>query len=108
MGLRVDGGSLVEPERMDSMARTTKYSAEIHGRAVDLVFGTEKNQRSPSAAICSVAARATSERLLEWARRAETDACKQPGASSEESVKLRRENMESRRTNEILKDAVGF
>lgn len=90
------------------MVRTTKYSAETHRCAVDLVFGTEENQRSPGAAICSVAARATGETLLESARRAGTNAGKQPGASSEESVELRRENMASRRTNEILKAAVSF
>jgi transposase len=95
------------------MARTTKYSAETRRRAVELVFETEKDHPSQWAAICSVAAKVnvTGETLRKWVRQAETDAGKRPGVSSEESAelkKLRRENVELRRANEILKAASVF
>lgn len=95
------------------MARTTRYSAETRRRAVELVFETEREHSSQWAAICSVAAKmnVTSETLRKWVRQAETDAGKRAGVSSEESAelkRLRRENMELRRSNEILKAAASF
>jgi reverse transcriptase-like protein len=53
----------------------------------------------------------TSETLRRWVRQAEVDGGARPGASSEESVevkRLRRENAELRRANEILKAASAF
>jgi transposase len=53
----------------------------------------------------------SSETLRKWVRQAEVDAGARPGTSSEESAelkRLRRENLELRRANEILKAASAF
>lgn len=94
------------------MARV-KYSPETRRRAVELVFETEKDHESQWAAICSVAAKVnvTSETLRKWVRQAEVDTGRRTGRSSEESEelkRLRRENAELRRANEILKAASAF
>jgi transposase len=94
------------------MARV-KYSPETRRRAVELVFETEKDHESQWAAICSVAAKVnvTSETRRKWVRQAEVDAGRRVGRSSEESEelkRLRRENAELRRANEILKAASAF
>jgi transposase len=65
-------------------------------------------------AICAVAEKlgiGTAETLRKWVRQAEVDAGQRPGVSSEESVeikRLKRENAELRRANEILKAASAF
>jgi transposase len=65
-------------------------------------------------AICAVAEKlgiGTAETLRKWVRQAEVDAGTRPGISSEESAeikRLRRENAELRRANEILKAASAF
>ena len=49
--------------------------------------------------------------MRKWVRQAEVDAGARPGTSSEESAelkRLRRENHELRRANEILKAASAF
>ena len=53
----------------------------------------------------------TAETLRKWVRQAEVDAGQRPGVSSEESAEIRRlkrENAELRRANEILKAASVF
>jgi transposase len=53
----------------------------------------------------------TAETLRKWVRRAEIDAGARPGVTSQESAdlrKLRAENRELRRANEILKAAAAF
>jgi transposase len=53
----------------------------------------------------------TAETVRKWVRRAEVDAGSRPGVTSEESAEVRRlraENRELRRANEILKAAAGF
>jgi transposase len=65
-------------------------------------------------AICAVAAKlgiGTAETLRKWVRQAEVDAGVRAGVSSEESAevkRLKRENAELRRANEILKAASVF
>ena len=65
-------------------------------------------------AICAVASRlgiGSAETLRKWVRQAEVDAGARPGISSEESAeikRLKRENAELRRANEILKAASVF
>jgi transposase len=54
---------------------------------------------------------ASSETLRKWVRQAEVDAGARPGSTSEESAELKRlrqENSELRRANEILKAASAF
>jgi len=53
----------------------------------------------------------TAETLRKWVRRAEVDGGTRAGMTSEESVqlkRLKRENAELRRANEILKAAAAF
>jgi transposase len=53
----------------------------------------------------------TPETVRKWVRRAEVDAGARPGVTSEDGAELRRlkaENRELRRANEILKAAAGF
>lgn len=53
----------------------------------------------------------TTETVRTWVRRAEVDTGARPGVTSEETAemrKLRTENRELRRANEILKAAAGF
>ena len=64
-------------------------------------------------ALCSVAAKVgvSGETLRKWVRQAEVDAGARPGSTSDESAelkRLRRENHELRRANEILKAASAF
>jgi transposase len=65
-------------------------------------------------AICAVAEKlgiGTAETLRKWVRQAEVDAGTRPGVSSEENAEIRRlkrENAELRRANEILKAASAF
>jgi transposase len=95
------------------MARRSKFSREVRERAVALVFEQVGQYGSQWEAICSVAAKVgvSGETLRKWVRQAEVDAGTRAGTSSEESVelkKLRRENAELRRANEILKAASAF
>jgi transposase len=95
------------------MTRRTRYSREFRERAVALVFEQVEQHASQWEAICSVAAKlnVSSETLRKWVRQAEVDAGARPGPSSEESAelkRLRRENVELRRANEILKAAASF
>jgi transposase len=87
----------------------------VRERAVALVFEQVKTGQYGSRweAICSVAAKigASGETVRKWVRQAEVDAGTRPGATSEESAelkRLRRENHELRRANEILKAASIF
>jgi transposase len=65
------------------------------------------------AAITSVAHKLgmSTETLRKWIRQAQVDGGQRPGSTSEESAelkRLRRENAELRRANEILKAASAF
>jgi transposase len=65
-------------------------------------------------AIVAVASRlgiGSAETLRKWVRQGEVDAGQRPGVTSEESAeikRLKRENAELRRANEILKAASAF
>jgi transposase len=90
------------------------YPQDLRDRAVRLVLETKDQYPSEHAAIKSIAAKlgiGTAQTLTNWVRRAEIDAGARPGltsAESEEIKRLRRENAELRRTNEILKAASAF
>ena len=94
--------------------RATNYPPELRERAVRMVAEVRPEYPSDWPAICAVASRlgiGSAETLRKWVRQAEVDAGTRPGISSEESVEIRRlkrENAELRRANEILKAASVF
>jgi transposase len=91
-----------------------RYPQEIKDRAVRLVLESRDEYESEWKAIESVATKlgiGSTETLRKWVRRGEVDAGHRPGVSTQESTevrKLRAENRELRRANEILKAAAGF
>jgi transposase len=91
-----------------------QYPRELRERAVRLVAEHRGEYETEYAAIRSIAAKlgiATPETLRQWIRKGEVDAGQRPGVTSEESAeirRLRRENAELRRANEILKAASAF
>jgi len=90
-----------------------RFSSEQQAKAVRLVEEATPDHGSQWAAIESVAAKigASAETVRKWVRRAEIDRGQRPGMSSEEHAeikRLRRENAELRRANEILKAAAAF
>jgi transposase len=97
---------------MAGMSR--RYPEELKERAVRLVLESRDQYASQYAAIESIAAKlgiGSAETLRKWVRRAEVDAGRRAGTTSEDSAetrKLRAEVRELRRANEILKAAAGF
>jgi transposase len=91
-----------------------QYPRELRERAVRLVAEHRGEHETEYAAIRSIAAKlgiATPETLRQWIRKAQVDAGERPGVTSEESAEIRRlkrENAELRRANEILKAASAF
>jgi transposase len=95
------------------MARPSRHPAEVRERAVRLVQEHREEYPSEWAAIRSIAEKfgVTGETLRTWVRRAQIDHGQRPGVTSEESAelkRLRRENAELKRANEILKSAASF
>ena len=95
------------------MARPSKYSPEVRERAVRMVRDQTAEHPSQWAAIEALAPKlgCTSETLRRWVRRAERDAGRRPGLTSDERQRLKeleRENRELKRTNEILRKASAF
>jgi transposase len=90
------------------------YPPELRERAVRMVAEVAADYDSPWAAMNAVAEKlgvGTGETVRKWVRQAETDAGARPGTTSEESEELRRlkrENAELKRANEILKAASAF
>jgi transposase len=97
------------------MARMSqRYPEELKERAVRLVVESRDQYDSEWAAIGSIATKlgiGSTETLRKWVRKAEVDAGERPGVTTQEAAeirKLRAENRELRRANEILKAAAGF
>jgi transposase len=90
------------------------YPPELRRRAVRMVGEVRPQYETDSAAITAVAEKlgiGSAETLRTWVRRAEADAGERPGVNSQESEelkRLRRENAELRRANEILKAASAY
>jgi transposase len=92
-----------------------QYPIELRQRALRLVAEARETEQYETewAAICAVASRVgvNNETLRKWLRRSEVDAGTRPGTTSEELAEIRRlkrENAELRRTNEILRTASAF
>jgi len=95
------------------MNKSTRYSPEVHERAVRLVFEHQGEHDSQWAAIGSIAAKmgCTAETLRKWVRQAERDQGRRAGLTSTERDRLKeleRENRELKRANEILRKASAF
>ena len=94
--------------------RTNNYPRELRERAVRMVAEATPEYPSPWAAMTAVAQKlgiGSTETLRKWVRQAEIDAGQRPGLTSEEHAeikRLKRENAELRRANEILKSASAF
>jgi transposase len=94
--------------------RSANYPPELRERAVRMVAEVRPDYPSDWPAIVAVASRlgiGSAETLRKWVRQGEVDAGQRPGVSSEESAeikRLKRENAELRRANEILKAASAF
>lgn len=91
-----------------------QYSQEFRQRAVRLVDTTmEASEVSEFEAIKSVAGKLgiSQESVRRWRRKAQVDAGERPGTTSFEHAEIRRlkrENAELRRANEVLKAASAF
>ena len=91
-----------------------RYPPELRERVVRMVAEVQHEYPSEWAAIESVAGKlgiGTAQTLHNWIRRPQTDAGQRPGVTSEmaaEMKKLRAENRELKRANEILKSASVF
>jgi transposase len=96
------------------MSRPSPYPVELRQRAVRMVAEVRPNYESDWAAITAVAQKlgiGTAETLRKWVRQAQVDTGQRAGVSTDESAelkRLRRENAELRRANEILKSASAF
>jgi transposase len=93
--------------------RRAPYPDELRERAVRMVFEHRDEYTSQWKAIESIAEKLDVHRetLRVWVRRAEVDAGRRPGLTSDERARmheLERENKELRRANEILKAASAF
>ncbi len=95
------------------MPTNGKYPDELRERAVRMVLDHGHEYGSQWEAICSVAEKLgpKAETVRLWVRQAERDTGLRPGSTSEELVelkRLKRENAELRRANDILKAAAHF
>lgn len=98
---------------MESLARSSRFSSKLRGRAVRLVAEAWPRYPWEWAAIESVAGKlgASAETVRTWVCQAEVDGGQRPGVTSKESAeirRLRRQVAELRRASEILKVVSAF
>ena len=95
------------------MERHGRFPAELRERAIRLVFETQGEYSSQTAAMKSVAQKVgcAFDTLRRWVRQAERDQGFRPGLTSDERVRMKeleRENRELRKANEILRKASAY
>ena len=95
------------------MGRRGRFSPEVRGRAVRLVFEHTEEHDSQWGAIRSVAEKigCSAETLRKWVRQSEQDQGIREGLSSDERERLKaleRENRELKRANDILRQASAY
>jgi transposase len=95
------------------MKKQIRYSPEIRGRAVRLVYDHQGEYESQWAAMVSIAAKigCTPETLRTWVRQSEADQGIRGGLSISDRERLKeleRENRELKRANEILRKASAY
>ena len=98
---------------MSGQKRPGPYPVEVRERAGRMVFEHQHEYPSQWKATESISKmlNVNHETLRLWVRRAETDAGKRPGVTTEERARIKeleRENRELRRANDILKAASAF
>ena len=96
-----------------ALPKGQRYPAELRERAVRMVFDHQDEHPSQWKAIESISKKLNvhHETLRVWVRRAEVDAGRRPGLTTDERTRMKeleRENKELRRANEILKAASAF
>lgn len=89
------------------------YSPEVRERAIRMVREQRDQYKSEWAAINSIAEKfgCKAETLRLWIRQDERDSGQRPGPTTEDSEelkRLKRENFELKRANEILRKASAF
>jgi transposase len=92
--------------------RRPPYPAEMWEGAVRMLFEHQDENPSQWAAISSISKQLSVNHMTmrQWVRRAETDASRRPGLTTDERARLReleRENPELRRANEIADEYAG-
>ena len=90
-----------------------RYPSELKERAVRMVLDLQRTDPQDKNIISRVARQlgVGSESLRTWVKQAQIDAGKRPGLTTEEQAeltKLRKENRELRRANDILQAAAVF
>ena len=95
------------------MSQGKRYSPEVRERAVRMVREQRDQYDSEWGTIVSIAEKigCKAETLRRWVRREERDSGQRPGPTTEqveELKRLKRENFELKRANEILRKASAF